>query len=102
MVNCQAILIIYDILLVTICSEVSVKVIYYKRLRELREDHDKTQSEIAEILETTYQYYSAYERGIRDIPFQRVIRLAQYYHVSLDYIAELTNNPSLNKSDVMK
>lgn len=61
---------------------------YYKRLRELREDHDKTQQEIAEILGTTYQYYSAYERGVRDIPFQRVILLADYYHVSLDYIAE--------------
>ena len=71
----------------------------YKRLRELREDHDKTQQEIAEILGTTYQYYSAYERGLRDIPFQRVITLAEYYSVSLDYIAELTDNPSRNISD---
>ncbi len=66
---------------------------YYKRLRELREDHDKTQKEIADILETTYQYYSAYERGIRDIPFQRIIKLAEYYGVSIDYIAGLTDIP---------
>lgn len=69
---------------------------YYKRLKELREDNDKTQQEIAEVLNTTYQYYSAYERGLRDIPFQRVIALAKYYNVSLDYIAELTNNPQPN------
>lgn len=66
---------------------------YYKRLKELREDHDKTQKEIADILETTYQYYSAYERGLRDIPFQRIIKLAQYYGVSIDYIAGLTDIP---------
>lgn len=69
---------------------------YYKRLKELREDNDKTQQEIAEILNTTYQYYSAYERGLRDIPFQRAIILAKYYNVSLDYIAELTDNPQSN------
>lgn len=68
---------------------------YYKRIRELREDNDKTQKEIADILGTTYQYYSAYERGLRDIPFQRIIMLAKYYHVSIDYIAELTDEPDL-------
>lgn len=71
---------------------------YYKRIRELREDCDKTQKEIADILDTTYQYYSAYERGLRDIPFQRVITLAKYYNVSLDYIAELTDNPKPNNT----
>lgn len=70
--------------------------IYYKRIRELREDSDKTQKEIADVLDTTYQYYSAYERGLRDIPFQRAIMLAKYYNVSLDYIAELTDNPQPN------
>ncbi len=68
---------------------------YYKRIKELREDSDKTQKEIADILGTTYQYYSAYERGLRDIPFQRVITLAKYYHVSLDYIAELSDEPKI-------
>lgn len=72
--------------------------IYYRRIRELREDCDKTQKEIADVLETTHQYYSAYERGLRDIPFQRVITLAQYYNVSLDYIAELTDNPKPNNT----
>ena len=72
---------------------------YYRRLRELREDHDKTQQEIAQVLGTTYRYYSAYERGLRDIPFQRVIALARYYHVSLDYIAELTCEPVPRNDD---
>ena len=90
---------IYDILKAMICGEV-LFLVYYKRLRELREDHDKTQQEIADVLGTTYQYYSAYERGLRDIPFQRVIILAEYYSVSLDYIAELTNNPSRNIKEV--
>ena len=73
---------------------------YYKRLRELREDNDKTQQEIAEMLGTTYQYYSAYERGVRDIPFQRVIELAKFYGVSIDYIAELTDIPYHNNKTI--
>ncbi len=64
---------------------------YYRRIRELREDNDKTQREIAEYLGTPYQYYSVYEKGGSEISFERAIALAKYYNVSLDYIAGLTD-----------
>lgn len=65
---------------------------YYQRLRDLREDKDLTQAEVAKVINTTYQYYSKYEAGVRPIPFERVIELAKFYGVSLDYIAGLTND----------
>ncbi len=65
---------------------------YYRRIRELREDNDKTQREVAEYLGTPYQYYAVYEKGTSEISFERAIMLAKYYNVSLDYIAGLTNN----------
>lgn len=65
----------------------------YKRLKELREDNDLSQQDVAKILGTTFQYYSAYERGIRDLPLERAIIIAKYYNVSLDYIAGLTDKP---------
>lgn len=64
----------------------------YDRLKDLREDSDKNQTEIAKIIGTTQSYYAQYERGIRDIPFERVIALAKFYNVSIDYIAGLTND----------
>lgn len=75
---------------------------YYRRIRELREDNDKTQREVAEYLGTPYQYYAVYEKGGSEIPFERAIALARYYNVSLDYLAELTNvkqNISVNSPD---
>lgn len=63
---------------------------FYKRIRDLREDSDKTQTELAEYLGTTAQYYGKYESGEREMPFSRAILLAKYYHVSLDYLAELS------------
>lgn len=65
---------------------------YYPRLRDLREDRDLTQEDIAKILETEQSYYSKYEKGTRPIPFDRVIKLAKFYNVSIDYIAGLTND----------
>lgn len=65
---------------------------YYQRLRDLREDSDLTQSDVAKILNTSYQYYSKYESGLRPISFERVIELAKFYNVSIDYIAGLTND----------
>ena len=62
---------------------------YLKRLRELREDRDKTQTEIAKILGMKQSQYSRYENGIRDIPLDSLITLAKYYGVSTDYILEL-------------
>lgn len=67
---------------------------YYKRLRDLREDHDLTQKQIAEILQTTQQVYSEYEKGIREIPLRRIIILAKFYNVSIDYIVGLSDNPN--------
>ena len=60
---------------------------WYKRIRDLREDSDKTQTDIAEVLETTAQYYGKYEKGERELPFNRAIQLADYYGISLDYLA---------------
>lgn len=64
---------------------------YYQRLRDLREDLDLTQKQISIMLNTTPQQYSLWERGDREIPFHHVITLAEFYKVSLDYIAGRTN-----------
>lgn len=64
---------------------------YYKRIRELREDHDKTQKEIAELLNTTQQHYSRMENGSTEITADRIIILAKFYNVSTDYILGLKN-----------
>lgn len=63
----------------------------YQRIRDLREDADKTQAEIAEYLGTTAQYYGKYEKGERELPFTRAVQLAEYYGVSLDYLAGRTD-----------
>lgn len=65
----------------------------YQRLQNLREDADKSQEEIAKLIGTSQSYYAQYENGKRAIPFERVIVLAKYYNVSLDYIAGLTDIP---------
>ena len=64
---------------------------YYQRLRDLREDEDRKQWEIAEILGISKQHYSQYERGERELPMHHFITLAKYYNTSLDYMAGLTN-----------
>ena len=68
----------------------------YQRLRDLREDSDMKQKEVAAVLDITTQQYSLYERGEREIPFHHAITLANFYKVSLDYIAGLTNNKKRN------
>lgn len=65
--------------------------IYYQRLRDVREDHDKTQAEIAKILGLYQTHYSRYERGERELPMHHFVTLAKYYNVSLDYLAGLIN-----------
>ena len=65
----------------------------YQRLRDLREDADKSQEEIANVLGTSQSYYAQYENGKRAIPFERIIVLAKYYNVSLDYMAGLIDTP---------
>lgn len=64
----------------------------YKRIRDLREDRDLTQKQLAEILHCSQQVYSNYELGQRDIPTEILIALANYYKVSVDYILGLTDN----------
>lgn len=61
------------------------------RLKDLREDKDMTQKEIASLLKITQQQYSLYENGIRLIPIDKLIFLAKYYNTSTDYILGLTN-----------
>lgn len=62
---------------------------YTERIRDLREDNDKTQQEIADYLGTTQQVYSRYEKGINEMPIRHIIALCKYYHVSSDYILGL-------------
>ncbi|MCL2509334.1 MAG: helix-turn-helix domain-containing protein [Oscillospiraceae bacterium] len=66
---------------------------YFKRIGDLRIDHDKTQREIADMLLCNRQVYARYERGIREIPVSMLIKLAEYYHVSMDYLVGLTDDP---------
>lgn len=63
----------------------------YRRLRDLREDNDKTQEQIAILLNTTRQQYGLYEKGIREIPTEKIIKLAIFYKTSTDYILEITD-----------
>ena len=62
-----------------------------KRLRDLREDNDLTQTQVAEILKTTQQQYYKYEKGIQEIPTRHLIALAKFYGTTVDYILGLTN-----------
>lgn len=64
---------------------------YFQRIRDLREDADKTQAEIAEKLNMQLTVYRRYELGEREIPVWAVIRLAKYYKTSTDYILGLGN-----------
>lgn len=64
---------------------------YYRRIRELREDNDKLQKDIAKILNTTQQHYSKLENGATEITADRIVILAKYYNVSADYILELSD-----------
>lgn len=65
---------------------------YYRRLRDLREDNDFTQREIADILGMKQPQYFRYEKGFRDIPSDILVRLADLYKTSTDYILDRTNN----------
>lgn len=63
----------------------------YLRIRDLREDSDLTQQEIAKYLLCDQSLYSKYERGERPLPLELAVKLAQYYKVSVDYLVGLTN-----------
>ncbi len=65
----------------------------YPRLRDLREDCDKKQEDIARVLNISRQQYQLYESGNREMPMHHFITLARYYNVSLDYLAGLAHTP---------
>ncbi len=67
---------------------------YYRRIRELREDHDLTQRQLAALLKMPQPQYFRYEQGYRDIPSDILIALADLYKTSTDYILGRTNNPA--------
>ena len=64
---------------------------YYKRIRELREDHDLTQTQVAAYLSMKQPQYNRYERGLRDLPSDILIALARLYGTTTDYILNLTD-----------
>lgn len=65
----------------------------YHRIRDLREEKDLTQKQIAQMLNCSQQVYSNYELGQRDIPTDILIKLAQFHEVTTDYILGLKNEP---------
>ena len=71
--------------------------VYFQRLRDLREDMDMNQTQIAELLYTSQTVYSRYERGFQSIPVEHLIILADFYNVSTDYILGRTNKKEINK-----
>ena len=68
---------------------------YFQRLRDLREDHDMNQTQVAALLHTSQTVYSRYERGFQTIPVEHLLILADFYGVSTDYILGRTNDPRL-------
>lgn len=69
----------------------------YKRIRDLREDADLTQTELSKYLNLTKRSYSHYENGTRNLPIDILISIADFHNVSTDYLLERTNNKKINK-----
>ena len=69
-----------------------INLTYIKRIRDLREDHDKTQQQIADVLGTSQTMYARYERGANEMPIHHLITLCKYYNVSADYILGLSTD----------
>lgn len=69
---------------------------YFRRLRDMREDADLSQKQIATYLGIAQTVYSRYERGFQTIPLEHLISLADYYKVSLDFLTGRTQNKELN------
>lgn len=70
----------------------------FRRIRDLREDHDLTQKQVAARLNCSQQVYSNYELGQRDIPTDILIRLSALYQVSVDYLLGISDCPEINRS----
>ncbi len=69
----------------------------YQHIRDLREDSDLTQQQLAELLHISQATYSRYESGVLDIPSSALIALAKYYQTSVDYLLDLTNDSTPRK-----
>ena len=69
---------------------------YFRRLRDLREDRDLKQTDVATLLGIRQTVYSRYERGYQNLPLEHLLALADYYGVSTDYILGRTDNPKTN------
>ena len=67
---------------------------YRQRMRNLREDADKTQADIAAVLGTSQTMYARYERGANELPIRHLLALCSYYHVSADYFLGLKEDPN--------
>lgn len=70
---------------------------YYKRIRDLRENRDLTQTDMGKVLSCSQGVYSNYERGDIDIPTTTLIKIADFHNVSVDFLLGHTDNPKLNK-----
>ena len=66
----------------------------FRRIADLRIDHDRTQKELADYLHMNLQVYRRYEKGVREIPVWAVIKLADYYNTSTDYLLGRTDDPA--------
>ncbi len=66
---------------------------YYQRLRDIREDNDLTQADVAKVLNIQQTQYSRYERGATQMSIDKYIVLAKYYNISLDYITGIIDEP---------
>ena len=74
---------------------------YLKRLKDLREDNELKQDDVARILNITRQQYSLYELGKRTLPIDLLMKLAEFYDTSTDYIIGRTNNKNINKEKII-
>lgn len=70
---------------------------FFKKIYDLRIDNDLTQQQVADYLMCNRQVYARYERGLREIPVSMLVKLADLYKTSTDYILDRTNNPEINK-----
>ena len=70
---------------------------YFRRLRDLREDRDLKQTDVAALLGIRQTVYSRYELGYQNLPLEHLLALADYYGVSTDYILGRTNDPTIQK-----
>lgn len=84
-------------IILSFIHKINARYFMYKRIRDLREDKDLNQTQVAKILGMSQTGYSKYETGENDVPTDVLIKLSEFYNVSVDYILELTDNPKINK-----